>query len=109
MAQNYRGDGSKVVTVFSDSNKKYLSTDLMNEEPEKDTYISSHVNFVDYTPVKRLTQIDLMGVWVVATKTWNAKDTGATQRTIQFFVTSVFLCASCVQSPKISVTTNPEF
>jgi cysteine synthase A len=61
MVQNYRGDNTKAVTVFSDSNKKYLSTDLMKEELMKETYISGHVNFLDYTPVKRIERIDLMG------------------------------------------------
>jgi cysteine synthase len=31
MVQNYRGDKTRVVTVFPDSKKKYLSTDLMKE------------------------------------------------------------------------------
>jgi cysteine synthase A len=57
-AQNYRGDKTVAVTVFSDSNKKYLSTDLMKEEPVKDSYLSNHVNFIDYTPIKRIPQFD---------------------------------------------------
>jgi cysteine synthase len=62
IAQNFRGDQAKVVTVFSDSNKKYLSTDLVKEEPVKEGYVSSHVNFIDYTPVKRVERLDLMEV-----------------------------------------------
>lgn len=33
--QNKMGAGANIVTVFSDSNKKYLSTDLMKEESVK--------------------------------------------------------------------------
>jgi cysteine synthase A len=43
-----------IVTVFSDSNKKYLSTDLMKEEPVKESYISPEVDLLDYEVVERL-------------------------------------------------------
>ncbi len=52
--QEKMGDGSVVVTVFSDSNKKYLSTDLMREEPLKESYYSAHVELLDYRPIGRL-------------------------------------------------------
>jgi cysteine synthase A len=42
-----------VVTVLSDSNKKYLSTDLMKPEPVKQNYLSARVKFLDYKPLKR--------------------------------------------------------
>ena len=45
-----------VVTILCDSNKKYLSTDLMKEEPIKDGYISSEVNFTGYQPISRLNE-----------------------------------------------------
>jgi cysteine synthase len=51
--QNYLGDDAVVVTVLPDSNKKYLSTDLMKEEPVKKDYLSSQIEFLDYMPVKR--------------------------------------------------------
>ena len=35
------------VTIFADDNKKYLSTDLMNKEPVKDGFISSHIKLLD--------------------------------------------------------------
>ena len=38
-AQNALGASAAVVTVFSDSNKKYLSTDLLRPEPVKDGYL----------------------------------------------------------------------
>jgi cysteine synthase A len=52
--QNRLGEDAVVVTVFSDSNKKYLSTDLMKEEPVKDGYISPDVEFLDYKAIDRV-------------------------------------------------------
>lgn len=52
--QNKFGAGLNVVTVFSDSNKKYLSTDLMKEEPEKDKYITPDVQLLDYKAINRI-------------------------------------------------------
>ncbi len=46
-------DEAVVVTVFSDSNKKYLSTDLMKEEEKKDSYFSNHVELLDYRAIER--------------------------------------------------------
>jgi cysteine synthase A len=51
--QNKMGPWANVVTVFSDSNKKYLSTDLMKEEPVKRGYISPQVEFVGYEGIHR--------------------------------------------------------
>ncbi len=50
------GDDALVVTILSDSNKKYLSTDLVKEEPVKSGYISTDVALTDYVPISRLTQ-----------------------------------------------------
>ena len=52
--QNEMGAEKNVVTVFSDSNKKYLSTDLMKQEPVKDGYISPYVELLDYKAIDRL-------------------------------------------------------
>ena len=52
--QNEMGASANVVTVFSDSNKKYLSTDLMKQEPVKDNYISTDVELLDYKAIDRL-------------------------------------------------------
>ncbi|MDF2677862.1 MAG: Pyridoxal-5-phosphate-dependent protein beta subunit [Bacillota bacterium] len=41
-----------VVTVFADDNKKYLSTDLMKEQPLKTDYISQHVEIVGIKSIK---------------------------------------------------------
>jgi len=48
------GTGSVVVTILPDSNKKYLSTDLMKKEPVKEGYISTDITFTDYQPIARL-------------------------------------------------------
>ena len=51
--QNELGDNAAVVTTFSDSNKKYLSTDLMRKEPVKAQYLSSDIGLIDYTVYRR--------------------------------------------------------
>jgi cysteine synthase A len=43
-----------VVTIFCDSNKKYLSTDLMKEEPLREGYLSPEVELLDYIGIKPL-------------------------------------------------------
>ncbi len=48
------GADAIVVTVLSDDNKKYLSTDLVKNEPVKEGYISSGVLFTGYHPISRL-------------------------------------------------------
>lgn len=48
------GDDAVVVTILSDSNKKYLSTDLVRKEPVKEDYLSSHTSFIHYQSVRRL-------------------------------------------------------
>lgn len=52
--QNKYDKEFNVVTVFSDSNKKYLSTDLMKEEPMKEEYLSASIELLDYTAIDRL-------------------------------------------------------
>jgi cysteine synthase A len=52
-SQNKLGDGSVVVTVFSDSNKKYLSTDLMRDEPVKSGYLTPDIEFTEFQPMPR--------------------------------------------------------
>ncbi len=39
------GPEAIIVTVLPDSNKKYLSTDLCRDEPERDNYVTAHVSF----------------------------------------------------------------
>lgn len=56
IAQEKLGSHANVVTVFSDSNKKYLSTDLMREEPMKEGYYSPMVEMTDFSAHKRVCQ-----------------------------------------------------
>ena len=46
--QQDMGSGAKVVTVFCDDSKKYLSTDLTKTEPVKDGYLSTDVKLLGY-------------------------------------------------------------
>jgi cysteine synthase A len=52
--QNENGNDYNVVTIFCDSNKKYLSTDLMKEEPVKEGYLSPDVELLDFRAINRL-------------------------------------------------------
>jgi cysteine synthase len=52
--QNKLGGRAVVVTVFSDSNKKYLSTDLVKEEPVKEDYFSKDVELLDYRAISSM-------------------------------------------------------
>lgn len=52
--QQQLGKNSCVVTIFCDSNKKYLSTALMKEEPIKDGYITPDTEFLDYQAFNRI-------------------------------------------------------
>lgn len=54
MAQNKLGDTAVVTTVFPDDNKKYLSTDLLREEPVKDSYLAPEVELLSYEAFKRV-------------------------------------------------------
>jgi cysteine synthase A len=52
--QNEMGPQAKVVTVFADCNKKYLSTDLMKDEPVKPGYESPGIQLVSFKVYKRV-------------------------------------------------------
>jgi cysteine synthase A len=52
--QNDMGASAAVVTVFSDSNKKYLSTDLLRTEPVRDGYLSPDVEIVGFRALGRV-------------------------------------------------------
>lgn len=47
------GSDAIVATVFSDDNKKYLSTDLVRDEPVKDEYLSPHIELFGYQTIGR--------------------------------------------------------
>lgn len=52
-AQDLLSPSATVVTIFSDDNKKYLSTDLMTEIPLEDQYLSSAIEFVGFRSLRR--------------------------------------------------------
>jgi len=54
MAQNRLGAAAVVATIFCDSNKKYLSTDLLRDEPVKPGYLTPDVELEKYEAIKRL-------------------------------------------------------
>lgn len=55
--QNQMGKNAVVATVFSDSNKKYLSTDLLRAEPVKEGFLSSDVELTDYMVFNRVCKV----------------------------------------------------
>ncbi len=54
--QEQLGPDAVIVTVFSDSNKKYLSTDLFREEPVKDGFLSPDVTLLGFRSFRRVCQ-----------------------------------------------------
>jgi cysteine synthase A len=48
------GGEAIVATVFADDNKKYLSTDLVRDEPVKDGYLSPDVRLFGYQTIGRI-------------------------------------------------------
>ena len=54
LVQNRLGPQAIVATVFPDSNKKYLSTDLMRVEPVKGEFLSSDIELLGFDALKRV-------------------------------------------------------
>jgi cysteine synthase len=54
MIQNELGDDAVVTTVFPDDNKKYLSTDLLRDEPVTDRYFAPEVELLGYEAFRRV-------------------------------------------------------
>ena len=52
-AQDLLGPQACVVTLFPDSNKKYLSTDLLKDEPVRDGYLSPDVELLGFDATGR--------------------------------------------------------
>lgn len=52
--QNQLGDDSVVVTVFPDDNKKYLSTDLLREEPRQEGFLAPEVELTGFRAFNRV-------------------------------------------------------
>ena len=53
MVQEELGMDEVVVTVFADSNKKYLSTDLLGKETVKDHYLAPHIKLTGIRSIKQ--------------------------------------------------------
>jgi cysteine synthase A len=51
--QHELGTDSTVVTLFPDSNKKYLSTDLLREEPVIDGYMAPEIQLLGFDAIDR--------------------------------------------------------
>jgi cysteine synthase A len=54
VVQEELGWDAVVVTVFPDDNKKYLSTDLLREEPIKDGFLAPHIRLLGVRAFKRV-------------------------------------------------------
>jgi cysteine synthase A len=52
--QDRLGPDAVVVTIFSDDNKKYLSTDLMQEEPVKEGFLTPEIELTGFEACKRV-------------------------------------------------------
>ena len=57
MLMNEMGYDSVVATVFSDDNKKYLSTDLLRKEPIKEGFLSTDVELLNFHAFKRVCHV----------------------------------------------------
>ena len=53
LAQEKLGASATVVTIFCDDNKKYLSTDLMRQEPLKPDFLSPEVELLGFECMQR--------------------------------------------------------
>jgi len=53
MAQERLGPDAVVATVFADDNKKYLTTDLLREEPVKPSYLTPEIALTGFDCFKR--------------------------------------------------------
>ena len=56
-AQEELGESAVVVTVFPDSNKKYLSTDLLREEPVRPDHRSPQVELLGFRAMNRVCDV----------------------------------------------------
>jgi cysteine synthase A len=53
-AQAALGGDAAVATVFPDDNKKYLSTDLLRDEPVKSSYLSPGIDLIGFRSTRRV-------------------------------------------------------
>jgi len=52
--QDSLGDDAVVTTVFADDNKKYLSTDLLRDEPVKPHYVAPAIKLISFRALGRV-------------------------------------------------------
>ena len=52
--QDEMGGDATVTTVFSDDNKKYLTTDLLREERAQPDYLTPEIELLSYEAIKRV-------------------------------------------------------
>lgn len=52
--QDERGGDAVVTTVFPDDNKKYLTTDLLRQEPAQSDYLTTEIELLSYEAIKRV-------------------------------------------------------
>jgi cysteine synthase A len=57
IVQNEMHNDAVVVTVFPDDNKKYLSTDLLGDEPAKEGFLAPQVQFLGFRAFNRVCNI----------------------------------------------------
>jgi cysteine synthase A len=57
LLQERLGTDAVVVTIFCDSNKKYLSTDLLSEEPVRHSHLAPHIRLGSFTAYNRVCQM----------------------------------------------------
>jgi cysteine synthase A len=57
MLHDRLGDEGVVVTIFPDDNKKYLSTDLLHDEPVRPGHLTPHVTVHGFTSFNRACQV----------------------------------------------------
>jgi len=55
--QDALGGDAVVATVFADDNKKYLSTDLLRDEPVKSHYLSPEISLREFRTTKRVCNV----------------------------------------------------
>ena len=53
-AREKLGKDAVVATVFADDNKKYLSTDLVKNQPVRENYLSPHIELFGYQTIGRI-------------------------------------------------------
>ncbi len=55
--QEDMGGDAAVATVFADDNKKYLSTDLLRDEPVKSSFLSPAISLMEFRSIRRVCNV----------------------------------------------------